>query len=37
MAQQNERNDELGYRIGMVLFSVLIPVLFAIAVYLSPR
>ncbi|UJR79746.1 Hypothetical protein I5071_17840 [Sandaracinus amylolyticus] len=35
MAQQ-QKNDDAGFMIGMVLFSVLIPALFGIAVYLSP-
>ena len=33
---QSEKKDNAGFMIGMVLFSVLIPALFGIAVYLSP-
>lgn len=36
MTQQQPKNDNAGFMIGMVLFSVLIPALFGIAVYLSP-
>jgi hypothetical protein len=32
-----ERKDELGYKIAMILFIVLIPALFFFAVWLSPR
>jgi hypothetical protein len=37
-AQQDtaQRDDNVGFMIGLVLFSVLIPALFGIAVYLSP-
>ena len=36
MTQQQPKSDNAGFMIGMVLFSVLIPALFGIAVYLSP-
>jgi hypothetical protein len=35
MATRSEK-DELGFQMAIVLFLVLIPALFAIAVYLSP-
>jgi hypothetical protein len=37
MSSQSERDDEWGFRIAMVLFPVLIPLLFVVAVWLSPR
>ncbi len=36
MSQQSPSDDNVGFLIGMILFSVLIPALFGIAVYLSP-
>lgn len=33
---QQKKNDDAGFMIGMILFSVLIPAIFGIAVYLSP-
>ena len=37
MSQQSKSpNDDAGFMIAMILFSVLIPALFGIAVYLSP-